>query len=143
RLGVNPNSLRYGAATGTVVIRWEGARAPTVWTVPPPEVDPLEARRELARRYLHVYGPATPASFTKWAGIAARAGASTFASLDPELTAVQTPGGDGWILSDDEPGFRADPGPEAAARLLPSGDAYWLLHGADRGLLVPDPARQS
>ena len=25
-------------------------------------------------------------------------------------------------------------------RLLPSGDAYWLLWGADRDLLVPDPA---
>src|SRR5207237_5867838 len=25
-LGVHPNSLRYGATTGTVVIRWDGAR---------------------------------------------------------------------------------------------------------------------
>src|SRR6476659_2453958 len=39
-LGVNPNSLRYAAPTGSVLIRWEGARAPVVWTVPPPEVDP-------------------------------------------------------------------------------------------------------
>ena len=36
RLGVNPNRLRYAAATGTVLIRWEGARQPTVWTVPAP-----------------------------------------------------------------------------------------------------------
>jgi len=56
-LGVNPNALRYAAATGTVVIRWEGARQPTVWTVPPPEIDPHDARLELARRYLHIYGP--------------------------------------------------------------------------------------
>src|SRR5947209_5852501 len=48
------NRIRSAAATGTVLIRWEGARAPTVWTVPRPEIDPLEARRELARRYLHV-----------------------------------------------------------------------------------------
>ncbi|HXC82206.1 MAG TPA: hypothetical protein VNV62_10180 [Trebonia sp.] len=48
-LGVNPNALRYAAATGTVVIRWEGARQPTVWTVPPPEIDPHDARLELAR----------------------------------------------------------------------------------------------
>ncbi len=27
-LGVHPNSLRYAAATGTVLIRWEGARQP-------------------------------------------------------------------------------------------------------------------
>src|SRR5436309_15605769 len=31
-LGVG-NALRYAATTGTVAIRWEGARAPTVWTV--------------------------------------------------------------------------------------------------------------
>ena len=34
-LGVNPNSLRYAATTGTLLIRWAGARQPTVWTVPP------------------------------------------------------------------------------------------------------------
>src|SRR5205814_1740324 len=30
----------------------------------------------------------------------------------------------------------------APARLLPSGDAYFLLHGADRELLVPDAAKR-
>ena len=59
-LGVQPNRLRYAAATGAVLIRWEGARRPLIWTVPPPEVDPAWARLELARRYLHVYGPTTP-----------------------------------------------------------------------------------
>jgi len=38
----------------------------------------------------------------------------------------------------DEPTLRAAPGPVAPARLLPSGDAYLLLQGADRELLVPD-----
>ena len=32
-LGVNPSSFRYAATTGTVAIRWDGARAPIVWTV--------------------------------------------------------------------------------------------------------------
>ena len=69
-LGEHPNRLRYAAATGTVLIRWDGARQPTVWTVPPPEVDPRDARLELARRYLHVFGPTTPEAFAEWAGIA-------------------------------------------------------------------------
>src|SRR5436190_20053502 len=30
----------------------------------------------------------------------------------------------------------------APARLLPSGDAYFLLHGAERELLVPRPDRR-
>ena len=69
-LGVHPNRLRYAAPTGTVVIRWDGARQPTIWTVPPPEVDPRDARLELARRYLHIFGPTTPEAFAEWAGIA-------------------------------------------------------------------------
>src|SRR6185503_5112216 len=55
-LGVG-NSIRYAATTGTVAIRWEGARAPTVWTVVAAEVEPAEACRELARRYIHIFGP--------------------------------------------------------------------------------------
>jgi hypothetical protein len=142
-LGVHPNSLRYAAATGTVLIRWDGARQPTVWTVPPREVDPREARLELARRYLHVFGPATAAGFAHWAGIRPRtAGRAVFEALDESLTPVRTPIGDAWILTTDEPTFRGPGAPAAAARLLPSGDAYFLLQGADRELLVPDPDRR-
>ena len=137
-LGVNSNLFRYAAPTGTVLIRWEGARQATIWNVPRPEVDPLSARRELARRYLHVFGPATPASFATWAGIGPAEAATAFDSLKRSLTAVRTPIGEAWILTRDEPAFRAPAGPAAAARLLPSGDAYYLLQGADRELLVPD-----
>ncbi|MGO9080200.1 MAG: DNA glycosylase AlkZ-like family protein [Streptosporangiaceae bacterium] len=141
-LGVHPNSLRYAAATGTVLIRWEGARLPTVWTVPSPEVDPGDARLELARRYLHIYGPATPGAFARWAGIGLRHGVAAFEALSGSQTPVQTPVGDAWILARDEAAFRAAPGPPAPARLLPSGDAYLLLQGIDRDLLVPDADRR-
>jgi hypothetical protein len=138
-LGVHPNSFRYGAATGTVLIRWDGARQPPVWTVPAPDVDPREARLELARRYLHVFGPATPTGFAEWAGIRpTSAGRAAFDALAESLTPVQTPAGDAWILTGDEPSFLAPGAPAAPARLLPSGDAYTLLQGADRELLVPD-----
>jgi hypothetical protein len=142
-LGVHHNSLRYAAATGTVLIRWDGARQPEIWTVPPPGTDPHDARLELARRYLHIYGPVTPEAFGRWAGIGARHGVAAFDTLGASLTPVRTPIGDAWILAGDEPGFRAGPGPVAPARLLPSGDAYLLRHGADRDLLVPDTARRN
>jgi hypothetical protein len=29
-MGVHPNRLRYAAATGTVLLRWDGARRPTI-----------------------------------------------------------------------------------------------------------------
>ena len=143
-LGVHPNSLRYGATTGTVLIRWDGAIQPTVWTVPAPEVDPSSARLELARRYLHVFGPATPQAFARWAGsgVTPRQGLRAFEALGRSLTPVRTPIGDAWILSRDEPTFRASQGPAAPARLLPSGDAYFLLQGDDRELLIADADRR-
>jgi hypothetical protein len=141
-LGIHPNRLRYAATTGTVVMRWAGARAPTIWTVPPPEIGASEARRELARRYLHIFGPTTPQAFAKWAGIARREGAKAFEVLGESLTPVRTPLGDAWILSQDEPTYNAAPAPAAPARLLPSGDSYFLLWGGDRELLVPNVDHQ-
>jgi hypothetical protein len=142
-LGVHHNSLRYAAATGTVLIRWDGARQPEIWTVPPPETEPGDARLELARRYLHVYGPATAEAFGQWAGVGRRHGAAAFEALGASLTAVRTPVGDAWILTSDEAAIRVGSGPVAPARLLPSGDAYLLRHGADRDLMVPDADRRS
>jgi hypothetical protein len=110
--------------------------------VPRPEIDPFEARLELARRYLHIYGPTTPGTFAAWAGIGARESAAAFDSLARSLVPVRTPIGDAWILAGDEPVIREAAGPPAATRLLPSGDAYWLLRGADRELLVPDSRRR-
>jgi hypothetical protein len=142
-LGIHPNALRYAALTGTVVIRWDGSRQPTVWTVPRPEVEPLAARTELARRYLRTLGPATPGSFATWAGVSARAARAAFDALGPSLVTVRTPIGEAFVLASDEPMFRAPPGPPASARLLPSGDPFYLLQGTDRELLVPDPAHRS
>jgi hypothetical protein len=142
KLGQHHNSLRYAAATGTVLIRWEGARQPTVWTVPPPAVEARAARLELARRYLHIYGPATPDAFGWWSGIGPRSAVAAFETLLTSLTPVRTRVGDAWILSRDEQAVRADPRPAAPARLLPSGDAYFLFQGADRELLVPDAAQR-
>jgi len=141
-LGVG-NGIRYAAPTGTVLIRWEGARAPTIWTVPQPDMDRRDARLELARRHLHVFGPSTAESFSKWAGIGSSAGREAFDALGRELAPVRTPIGDAWILAADETTFLAAPRPAAPARLLPSGDAYFLLQGAERELLVPESDRRA
>ena len=139
-MGVPHNSLRYGAATGRLLLRWDGARQPTVRVVPAPDVDPLDAGAELARRYLHIYGPTTAQSFARWAGIRPQSAATSFDAVAGELRAVRTPIGDAWILAVDEASFRQAPDRAAPARLLPSGDAYWVLQGSDRELLVADEA---
>ena len=132
------NEMRYATTTGSLAIRWGGARAPVVWAVEVPDIDPADARRELARRYLHVYGPATSNAFARWAGVSKRAAGATFESLEGELLPVRSPLGEEWLLAEDEPAIRADEAPAAPARLLPSGDAYFLLlRGAERELLVP------
>ncbi len=141
-LGVNPSMFRYAATTGTVAIRWDGARAPTVWTVPAPELDPADACRELARRHLHIFGPTTADRFARWAGISRRAAATAFASLEASLLPVRTPLGDEWLLADDERVVHAAETAPAPARLLPSGDSYFLLDGAERELLIPQAAQR-
>jgi len=141
-LGVDPNALRYAAPTGTILMRWEGARRPVIWSVPRPEIAPLDAREKLARRYVHVFGPTGPGAFAEWAGVTTAQSRAAFAALTDELTPVRTPIGQAWILATDEPSFRGDSSPTAPARLIPSGDPYFLLWGADRELLVPDPVRQ-
>jgi hypothetical protein len=142
-LGIHPNALRYAALTGTVLIRWAGARQPTIWTVPRSELTPVEALQQLMRRYLHFLGPSTVDAFVRWGGIDAPAAAAAFEALRPMLVEVRTPIGEGWILAEDEPMLRAPAGPPAAARLLPSGDPYYLLWNADRGLVVADPAHRA
>ena len=137
-LGWNPNRFRYGAPTGTILIRWPGAGPPTVWAVAAPNTDPDDARLELTRRYLHVLGPSTPQSFARWAGLPLQSGVAAFDDLSRTLIPVRTPIGEAWILSRDESEFRTAPARAFPARLLPSGDSYWLLQGDDRQLLVED-----
>lgn len=134
------NRMRYAAPTGTILIRWSGALQPDLWAVPRPTIEPRDARMEMARRYLHVFGPADAASFAGWAGIRPRQSQATFEALEAsgELTRVGTSIGDAWILASDEKSFRTAPQPSAGVRFLPSGDTYYLLQGVQRELLVPD-----
>jgi hypothetical protein len=140
-LGIG-NEIRYAATTGTIAIRWDGARAPAVWTVPAPQIEPADACRELARRYLRIFGPTTADGFARWAGISRRSAASAFASLEGSLLPVRSPLGEAWLLVEDEPAMRAAEIEPAPARLLPSGDAYFLFDGAERELLVPRADRR-
>jgi len=142
-LGEPANRLRYATLTGRIRLRWDGAKQPTIWMAPPPDIVPGEARLELARRYLHFFGPTTAEAFAAWAGISPRAGAATFNALRASLVPVRTPIGEAWILASDLALFRRAPGAPAAARLLPSGDAYFLCQRPEeRALLVENAAHR-
>src|SRR4051812_3193534 len=118
-LGIPPNSIRYAAATGTVLMRWEGAGRPLVWTVPAPSITPEAARAELARRYLHVVGPQTPDGIAWWGGMKPARGRDAFERVREELVPVRTPVGEAWVLASDEAVFRVPHREPAVARLLP------------------------
>jgi hypothetical protein len=136
--------LKYAALTGTIAIRWEGARAPIVWTVPPPAIDESEATRELARRFLHVFGPSESPAFASWAGINDNKAARVFAELEPELVPVRAPPGEARVLAYDEAAIREPVAPTQGVRLLPSGDAYTLgVTAAERAFLIPNEKQRS
>jgi len=61
------------------------------------------------------------------------------ADLSRELTPVRTPIGDAWMLAEDEKAIRSKPQPSAPARLLPSGDSYYLPWEDGRSCWCPRP----
>lgn len=149
-LGEPLQRLRYATLSGRIRIRWDGAKQPTIWIAPPPAIGPREARNELARRYLHIFGPGTCEAFAAWAGIPPRAAAAAFEEYRASLTPVRTPIGDAWILASDEPLARriADAAGSAAipaaapalVRLLPSGDAFHLFQRPEERMLLVENA---
>lgn len=141
-IGIHPNAIRYAASTGALLIRWDGARQPTVWFVPRPEIEPFDARLELARRYLRMLGPGTPAGFSQWAGIRMPRVRPVFEALRTSLVPVRIPGGEAFLLEEDVDSARSESEP-APARLLPSGDVFYLVHGPARAVVVPDPEHRA
>jgi hypothetical protein len=78
-----------------------------------------EALPELVRRYLHAYGPATPAHFAKWLAIGQRWAQELFERSGLERVSVD--GDEAWVVAGDT---RVPAGRPRGVRLLPYFDAY-------------------
>ena len=125
-LGIsNPSMLRSVAVTGRVLIRWD-ARTTEIVASPAPEIDVEDARRELARRFLHWLGPATADHFAKWAGVIRRDAEETWAVIRPELEPVAVGGRERWMLSADVDAL-VDASRPSGTRFLPQGDPCLYL----------------
>lgn len=98
-----------------------------------------EAGRDLLRRFLRCYGPATPGDFAGWVGIGAADARQRFAELADELRDVSWDGGTGSIRRDDVDAL-GTARPPSGVRLLPPGDPFLLAR--DRATLIPDRSRR-
>jgi hypothetical protein len=104
------------------------------------EVDEQESLREVCRRYLRTYGPATPKDFREWftsrqfKPADARA---LFDSIANELEVLDVEGHEAFVLVGDTD----FPQSEASVRLLSEYDVY-VMGFRERDELVPDEARR-
>ncbi|WP_406383648.1 winged helix DNA-binding domain-containing protein [Streptomyces sp. NBC_01618] len=106
-----------------------------------PNVVPLdgpEALAGLVRRYLHAYGPATPAHFAKWLALSPGWAAELFAGTAArgEIEQVTYEGGRAWVVAGDTD-FSAEP--VRGVRLLPYFDAF-VIASRPREKLFPGAA---
>lgn len=94
------------------------------YTAPPPfePVEPVAAAEQLLLRYLHAYGPSTPAAYAKWHSATVGWATSTFTALTAagRLTEVDLDGEPAWVVSDD---LDFPEKPAHGIRLLPYFDA--------------------
>lgn len=110
------------------------------WAGTPETMQPRAAMAGLLRRYLHAFGPATPADFRKFSGIAAGPVRQAFDDLAGELLPVSLAGKAAFALAADEGALRDAAPPEGHLAVLPLFDPYLLAH-ADTGQYLDDRHR--
>ena len=99
-------------------------------------VDGDEALRELVRRYLRAYGPATHEDFARWWGGEAAPARRIFKELADELEPVEAEGRQAWVLAEDADLLRSLD-PPRSVHLLPNFDVY-TLHYRPREAVLPE-----
>ena len=99
----------------------------------PPSMALDEARRELVRRFLRVYGPATHTQLASWAQTAPSHAKQLFEGVRGELAAASVEGRRGFVLASDLDRLTSPP-VASGVRLLGGHDPY--VAQPDRATLV-------
>jgi hypothetical protein len=136
------NVARWQAALGTAAVTGRlcfgpdrGTKVtyvrPDQWIGRWQEVDTTTALREVFRRYLTAYGPATLRDFAQWFAMKPRVAAELLRPLTGELEEVDAEGFSAWLPAD-QPEV-AVPQNKDVVRLLPHFDCYVVgMHPRDR-----------
>jgi hypothetical protein len=111
----------------------------------PAPADPEAAGRELARRYLGAYGPASPAELGRWTGTTTQHGRAWLDLLGPdELAPVDVEGQELVCLREDLGALaEAEPLDPACVRLLPAYDVHTIGTAKDAEATVPADRRSA
>jgi uncharacterized protein YcaQ len=109
---------------------------PQAWLGAPGTVDSEDAGRELFRRFVRTYGPATHQDFAAWwgGGVVGTA-RQLLRSLEDELELVEAEGREAWVLAEDAELLRSLD-PPRSIHLLPVFDVY-TLHYRPRETFLP------
>jgi Winged helix DNA-binding domain len=96
------------------------------------------AAREVVRRYLAAYGPATREEFARWFGMTSPAQAGRLIEdLGEEVAPVEVEGSHAWMLAEHVPeAEKAEP--SGVVRLLPAFDQYVVAAPRDREAVLPE-----
>ena len=96
------------------------------------------AAREVVRRYLAAYGPATREEFARWFGMTSPAQAGRLIeSLGEEVAPVEVEGSHAWMLVEHvSEAEKAEP--SGVVRLLPAFDNYVVAAPRDREAVLPE-----
>ncbi len=105
------------------------------WIDPPAPLPRDDALAECARRYLHAYGPASPADMAAWSGLPLRDCRAVWDRLSGDLLEVEFGGSPLWIPCSRAAWLDLPPVDQPLVRLLGAFDAY-LLGYQDRDLIV-------
>jgi uncharacterized protein YcaQ len=103
--------------------------------------DPREALREVSRRYLSAYAPASAEDLALWWGVGPAGGRRMLTALGGEAVEVDVDGDRGWMLERDLRAMaRAEP--TDTARLLPAFDP-WVAGASRTAPALLDPRHKA
>ena len=134
--------LRPCAFLGLVVFADRQGISPTFtsfknWVGQALEAD-AEAEKQLVRKFLHCYGPATVGMLVSWLGCSGQQGKRLWQTVSDEIEPVKSLDQKAFILSVDKEQLFSEPSFTRELLLLGGHDPY--LDCRDRLALLPDPS---